>query len=90
MTDELIYNREEHGPLRETTAASAYLDKQHGIKRTPARLADLRCSGGGPVFLKQGRRVLYAEKMLDQWAAEINGRPMQRHTLFKSAEEVAA
>lgn len=30
-------------------------------------LAKLRCWGGGPVFLKLGRRVLYRKVDLDDW-----------------------
>jgi predicted DNA-binding transcriptional regulator AlpA len=31
-------------------------------------LAKLRCVGGGPVYAKLGRRVVYGERDLDDWA----------------------
>lgn len=31
-------------------------------------LAKLRCFGGGPVYTKLGRRVVYDERDLDDWA----------------------
>jgi hypothetical protein len=34
-----------------------------------AYLAKLRCVGGGPVFIKAGRRVLYSTDDLDEWLA---------------------
>jgi hypothetical protein len=33
-------------------------------------LNKLRCVGGGPVFIKIGRRVVYSMKDLDQWLSE--------------------
>ena len=35
----------------------------------PITLAKLRCSGGGPVFLKIGRAVRYAPADLEEWLA---------------------
>jgi len=35
----------------------------------PITLAKLRCSGGGPTFLKIGRAVRYALADLDAWLA---------------------
>lgn len=32
-------------------------------------LCKLRCTGGGPPFIKVGRRVLYSERDLETWAA---------------------
>jgi hypothetical protein len=34
-----------------------------------AYLAKLRCAGGGPVFIKAGRRVVYSTDDLDEWLA---------------------
>ena len=48
-----------HLPTRE---AANYLGLSH---RT---LEGMRCRGGGPAFLKLGRRVLYRQADLDQWA----------------------
>jgi hypothetical protein len=35
-----------------------------------ATLAKMRCMGGGPVFVKAGRRVLYRRGDLLQWLSE--------------------
>lgn len=35
----------------------------------PITLAKLRCSGGGPTFLKIGRSVRYSRTDLDDWLA---------------------
>ena len=36
----------------------------------PATLAKLRCIGGGPVFAKFGRAVVYDRTDLDAWCAQ--------------------
>lgn len=41
---------------------------QH-IRCAPITLAKLRCSGGGPPFLKLGRSVRYALADVDAWLA---------------------
>lgn len=57
-------------PLRRSEAAD-YLFTNHGISRTPATLAKLAVTGGGPAFRKAGRFPLYAVAALDNWAASI-------------------
>jgi hypothetical protein len=57
-------------PLRRTEA-SAYLLEHHGINRTPATLAKLAVTGGGPPFHKANRIPLYYPADLDWWAASI-------------------
>ncbi len=47
-----------------TKAAAAYL----GISKST--LDKLRCFGGGPVFAKLGRAVIYNTDDLDAWLAE--------------------
>lgn len=37
---------------------------------TVATLAKLRCWGGGPAYLKLGRRVMYERHLLDAWVSE--------------------
>jgi hypothetical protein len=37
------------------------------IGLSPATLAKLRCWGGGPEYLKLGRRVMYERHVLDAW-----------------------
>lgn len=51
--------------------ASRYLREVHGIVRSPATLAKLACTGGGPPFRKAGRIPLYPISELDAWALEI-------------------
>lgn len=59
-----------HRPLRRTEA-SAYLLERHGISRTPATLAKLAVTGGGPPFHKASRTPIYYLADLDKWAASI-------------------
>jgi hypothetical protein len=56
--------------------ASAYLERVHGIRRTPGTLMVLRCRGGGPVFRKAGRAVIYDVAALDTWAEAIKSEPV--------------
>jgi hypothetical protein len=51
-----------------TEAASGLL-KRIGYPVEPATLAVKRVRGGGPVYLKAGRRVLYKPSDLMAWAA---------------------
>lgn len=88
MSDELIYNKTEHGELLTPKEASAHLKAEHRINRSVARLADLRCVGGGPLFMKQAARVFYPLALLDDWARELNASPLLKSTPF--AVETAA
>jgi predicted DNA-binding transcriptional regulator AlpA len=36
----------------------------------PATLIRKRCQGGGPVYTKLGRAVIYERAMLDRWIAD--------------------
>jgi excisionase family DNA binding protein len=47
--------------LFSTSVAASYL----GL--SPSYLNKLRCTGGGPYFVKLGRRVLYRKADLDSW-----------------------
>lgn len=49
-----------------TREASIFLSEL-GYSTAPASLNKLRCIGGGPVFVKFGRRPLYSEKSLIEW-----------------------
>jgi len=40
----------------------------HGYRTAPATLAKLACIGGGPTFVTFGRRPLYREVDLLEWA----------------------
>jgi hypothetical protein len=37
------------------------------LRTTTGTLANLRCAGGGPRYLKLGRRVLYPVVELEKW-----------------------
>jgi predicted DNA-binding transcriptional regulator AlpA len=39
------------------------------LKLSESTLAKLRCRGGGPEYLKLGKRVVYAKCDLDKWLA---------------------
>ena len=47
--------------------AAKFLTDQ-GYKTAPATLAKLACIGGGPIFKSFGRRPLYSETDLLNWA----------------------
>lgn len=51
-----------------TTYNNAHAATYMGV--SPSWLAKLRVHGGGPVFHKLGRRVLYRQADLDAWLAE--------------------
>ncbi len=51
-------------PLRNSADASTYL----GLGAST--LEKLRMTGKGPVYLKIGRRCLYAQRDLDAWLAQ--------------------
>jgi len=57
-------------PYRRRADASEYLEKEHGIQRSPKTLAKLACLGGGPPMVYDGRIPLYWDASLDVWAAE--------------------
>ena len=77
MIDNTLYNPERHGPLLTPNELRDYLWRQHKIKRSLQRLADQRCFGGGPPFIKQnGREVRYPERLTEQWAAAMNAKPV--------------
>ena len=53
----------QHGTLYNTTEAASYL------RLSRSCLAKWRCSGGGPEYILAGRKVLYAQVVLDAWLA---------------------
>ena len=58
------------------TSASVYLKAVHGVSTSPATLSKYRCLGGGPVFMKFGRRILYVPSDLDRWVKDRLSRPL--------------
>lgn len=70
MSDEtraqLPVNHAGYAPALDTNQAAAYT----GL--AASYLEKLRCIGGGPRFIKYGRRaVRYRQQDLDQWMAEL-------------------
>jgi hypothetical protein len=61
----------------QTTQASSYLKEQHGITCAPRTLQDMRASGVGPRYVRDGNRVLYPEPELDAWANARLGKPVR-------------
>ncbi|WP_298257121.1 hypothetical protein [Bradyrhizobium sp.] len=57
--------------------ASQYLLDRHGIRRSPGTLAKLACVGGGPIFRKVRRGVIYDLDALDTFALSITSAPMR-------------
>jgi hypothetical protein len=49
-------------------AASAHLAGQ-GFPLAVATMSKLRVTGGGPTFIRYGRRILYRPSALDAWVA---------------------
>ncbi|MBX6425253.1 MAG: hypothetical protein IRZ09_04945 [Variibacter sp.] len=56
--------------------ASTYLKEKHGISHSPAYLAKLAVTGGGPRFMKARRSVIYTAELLDEYAASIMSPPV--------------
>jgi hypothetical protein len=63
-------------PRLDTRQASTYLT-QRGYKTSPATLNKKRCVGGGPEFELFGRRPLYKETALLEWAQARTTPPLR-------------
>lgn len=55
--------------------ACEYLQRRHGITRSPATLAKYATTGGGPRYQKFGRDALYDPHDLDDWATTLLSAP---------------
>jgi hypothetical protein len=64
--------------------ASQYLLEKYGIRRSPGTLAKLATVGGGPLFRKVNRAVIYDLAALDEFAGAITSAPI-RTTSDKAA-----
>ena len=60
-------NTDEDRPMG-ARAASAHLTAR-GFPLAEATLAKYRTMGGGPAFLRYGRRILYRPSALEDWLA---------------------
>jgi hypothetical protein len=58
--------------------ASGYLWDEHRIRRSPARLKQLRSQGGGPAYRRDGAiHIIYTREALDAWAERQLGDEMR-------------
>jgi hypothetical protein len=57
--------------------AAAQFLTERGYKTAPATLARLSCVGGGPAFRRFGRKPLYTEADLLEWARSRLSKPMR-------------
>ena len=72
-------NKLKHDGTLRTPAAAAY------VGCSPRTMEKLRQTGGGPVYLKIGRAVIYRKSDLDRWIAQC-----QRSSTSDRAWEVAS
>lgn len=78
MTDEAFL--ETHGIVRRLSRAeAAQFLAERGYQVSVATLGKYACTGGGPVYEKFGRRPLYTEKGLLEWAQGRTS-PPRRHS----------
>jgi hypothetical protein len=71
MADEISETR-----YRDRRAAAQFLTER-GYRTAPATLARLACVGGGPAFRRFGRKPLYDEDDLLDWARSRLSAPMR-------------
>ncbi len=84
----IIYDPQQHGALLLIDEARQRLFSQHKITLGQQRLADLRCFGGGPEFIKPSQReVRYPCALLDAWAKKRNSKPILAFVPVKTAEK---
>lgn len=60
-------------PLLTPRQASARLESEHNVQQEPPRLANLRCAGGGPPFVRIGRWIRYPQDKLDDYGRRMAG-----------------
>jgi hypothetical protein len=73
-----VTNRQWPARMRRTLA-SEYLLEVHGVSLSPATLAKLAVTGGGPSFRKDGPFPLYERQELDTFATARLG-PLRAST----------
>jgi hypothetical protein len=61
--------------LLDSAAASKWLTA-HGVRRSPATLRKLRCTGGGPRYRLLNARPYYTESDLITWIESRLGEPV--------------
>jgi hypothetical protein len=58
------------------TQAAAQRLAELGVRRSPATLRKLRCTGGGPIFRRLGAKPVYTEPDLIVWIKEQLSGPL--------------
>ena len=76
-------------PRRDTRQAAAFLT-DNGYKTAPATLNKLRCVGGGPEFELFGRRPIYSETSLLEWARARTTSARRSTSDYRAAESANA
>jgi hypothetical protein len=77
------------GPPFTPAELSEHLWDRWRIQRSARRLGQLRLTGGGPPFQRDGNVVIYPRKLADQWAVEMLGAPVTS-TSEEAARRIAA
>jgi hypothetical protein len=67
--------------------AAKYIRETYGIKCSAKWLAKLAVTGGGPLYWKNGRAVLYRINSLDAWVHNRLRGPWSSSTRRESAEK---
>ena len=62
--------------LHRRPEASAHLKNKWNVDRSPATLAKLASTGGGPEFRRLNRAVFYEESALDAWVRSHMSPPL--------------
>jgi hypothetical protein len=65
------------GKLLNTTATALYINETHKKPIKEATLNSFRSLGGGPIFGKNGKNILYDTDDVDAWIAESG--PMKKY-----------
>jgi hypothetical protein len=70
-------------------SAAKYVHDVHGLRCSEKWLAKLAVTGGGPVYFKDGRAVLYRHDELDAWVGRRVTGPWKSssHRDLKQAQE---
>jgi hypothetical protein len=73
-------------PMLPPPEASAYLRAKHGLRRSIAALAKIRCvCDDGPEFVKVGRSIYYPTPGLDEYALRSISAPRRSTRLIATA-----
>ena len=64
--------------------ASSYL-RERGVPRGVRTLAKLRWAGGGPLYHRVGRNIVYATDDLDAYIESVTSRPFASTAEYRAA-----